>query len=162
MENKNVGFLIIGISILIVFIIFIFNSTLNDIVNSSCSLAHGEDYCPMYDTITKQTYLALSIVGVLAIFGLFLIFSKPNEKLVVKRIKEKPVTRKIDISDLRNDDKMVFNLISENKVIFQADIIEKTGLGKAKISRIIDRLEGRGLVERKRRGMTNVIVVRSY
>ena len=40
-----------------------------------------------------------------------------------------------------------------------ADLIEKTGFGKAKMTRIIDRLEGKGFVERKRRGMTNVVVL---
>ena len=55
MENKNVGWLIIGISILIILIIFIFNQTLTEFVDSSCTLAHGGDYCPMYDTIYKQT-----------------------------------------------------------------------------------------------------------
>ena len=67
MENKNVGWLIIGISILIILIIFIFNRTLTEFVGSSCTLAHGGDYCPMYDTINQQTYLALSIVGILII-----------------------------------------------------------------------------------------------
>tara|TARA_Y100000310_G_scaffold79304_3_gene76019 strand:- start:11104 stop:11229 length:126 start_codon:yes stop_codon:yes gene_type:complete len=32
--------------------------------------------------------------------------------------------------------------------------------GKAKVSRIIDRLENKDIVERKRRGMTNVVVLK--
>jgi len=39
-------------------------------------------------------------------------------------------------------------------------LIEKTGFGKAKMTRIIDRLEGRCFVERKRRGMTNIVVLK--
>ena len=42
--------------------------------------------------------------------------------------------------------------------MFQADLIDKSGLGKVKISRILDRLEGKGLIERKRRGMNNIVV----
>ena len=53
----------------------------------------------------------------------------------------------------------ILKIIQENKTIFQAEIIEKTKLGKAKITRIIDRLEGKGFVERKRRGMTNIVVL---
>ena len=49
-------------------------------------------------------------------------------------------------------------LVEENKTIFQGDIIEKAGFSKAKVTRIIDRLEGKGFVERKRRGLTNVVV----
>lgn len=161
MENKNVGWLIIGIAFLIVIIILLFNSALKEIVKGSCTLAHGDSsLCPMYDTITQQTYLALAIVGVLIVIGLFLVFSKQSERIIVKKIKERKIEKKIDVSDLKKEEKQVLNLILENKAIFQADLIEKTGFGKAKMTRIIDRLEGKGIVERKRRGMTNVVVMK--
>ena len=160
MENKNVGFLVIGISILIIAIVFIFNNALKEIVGASCSATHGAEVCPMYDTITTQTYLATAIVGILIIIGLVLIFAKPDEKVIVRKVKEKKLKKKIDLSGFRPEEKQVFKLIQENETIFQADLIEKTGFGKAKMSRIIDRLEGNGLVERKRRGMTNVVVLK--
>ncbi len=161
MENKNVGYLILGISALIIGIIFLFNSTLSDFVTSSCSLAHGDLYsCPMYKTINQQTYLALGIVGLLIIVGLVLIFSKPNEKIIIRKVEEKHKKKKIDYSGLKSEEKQVLKLVEENRTIFQADLIEKTGFGKAKMTRILDRLEGKGFVERKRRGMTNVVVMR--
>jgi len=61
---------------------------------------------------------------------------------------------------LVHQEKQVLDLVIENKAVFQADLIEKTGFGKAKMTRIIDRLEGQGIVERKRRGMTNVVVLK--
>jgi len=160
MENKNVGYLIIGIAIILIAIIFIFNSALQDIVGASCTAVGHGDSCPMYNTITQQTYLALAIVGVLVIIGLVLIFTKPKEKIIIKKIKEKTIKKHIDISGLRQEDKQVLKLIQEQGTMFQADIIEKTNFGKAKVSRIIDRLEGKGIVERKRRGMTNVVVLK--
>src|SRR3989338_547785 len=161
MENKNVGYLILGISILIIGIISLFNSTLRDFVTNSCSLAHGDLYsCPMYDTITQQTYLALGIVGLLIVVGLVLIFSKQTEKIIIKKVEGKHKKKKIDFSGLNNEERHVLKLVEENKTIFQADLIEKTGFGKAKMTRILDRLEGKGFVERKRRGMTNVVVMR--
>jgi hypothetical protein len=48
MRNKNVGFLILGISILIAIIIFLFNQGMTSIVNETCS--HGPE-CGMYKTI---------------------------------------------------------------------------------------------------------------
>ena len=160
MENKNVGYLIIGISLVLIGIIFIFNNALKEIVNASCSAVGHGDSCPMYNTITQQTYLALAIVGVLIIIGLVLIFTKPTEKIIIKKIKEKTIKKHIDISGLRQEDKQVLKLVQEQGTMFQADIIEKTNFGKAKVSRIIDRLEGKGIVERKRRGMTNVVVLK--
>ena len=159
MENKNVGFLIIGIAAAIVVIIFLFNSALKKIVVSNCTAEHAVT-CPMYTTINEQTYLALSIVGVLILIGIIIIFSKPSEKIIVRKIKEREQKKEINIADLRPEEKLVAKMIQDKKVIFQADIIEQTGFGKAKMSRILDKLENRGLIERKRRGMTNVVVLK--
>ena len=160
MENKNVGYLVLAISTLIVFIIFLFNRALNSFLDATCGVA-GHNECLMFDTVTQQTYLSLAIVSVLIIIGLVLVFSKPNERVIVKKIKEKKQTKKIDTSDLRLEDKKVLKMVTDDKAVFQADLIEKTGFGKAKMTRIIDRLEGKDIVERKRRGMTNVVVLKT-
>lgn len=160
MENKNVGYLLLGISIIIIAIIFLFNSTMKSIVNQTCSSEHGLS-CPMYASIKTQTYLSLAIVGLLIIVSFVLIFTKQQERIVIKKIKEKIPKKEIDTSSLKPEEKQAFKIIQENKTIFQADLIEKTGFGKAKMSRILDRLEGRGFVERKRRGMTNVVVLKN-
>jgi uncharacterized membrane protein len=159
MENKNVGYLILGISTVMIVIIFLFNNALKEIVNTSCST--HTNFCPMHDTITQQTYLSLAIVAVVLIIGLVLIFTKPKEKIIIKKIKQSIPKKKIDTSSLRPEDKQVLKLIQEQGTIFQADIIEKTNFGKAKVSRIIDRLENKDIVERKRRGMTNVVVLKN-
>ncbi len=160
MENKNVGYLLIGISILIVGIIFLFSSTLKEISSNSCSME--KESCPMYQTIDKQTYLSLGIVGLLIIIGLVLIFSKPQTQTIIKTrtIEKKPQKKEINTSDLKSEEKKVLEFIQKNKAIFQAELIEKTEFGKAKVTRILDRLEGKGFVERKRRGMTNMVVMK--
>ncbi|MDO8460274.1 MAG: MarR family transcriptional regulator [Nanoarchaeota archaeon] len=161
MENKNVGWMLLGISILLIVFTFLFNNTLMGAVKSSCFIQHGDvKSCEMYDSVNYQTYFALGITGVIIIVSLFMIFSKPNERIVVKRIKEKKVQKEIDLSSFRLEEKQVYNLVKENGAIFQADLIEKTEFSKARMTRIIDKLEGGGLVERKRRGMTNVIVLK--
>ena len=148
-----------GISVLIVIIILLFQNALKEIVRTSCTGQHGES-CPMFMSINQQTYLALAIVGILFIIGILLIFSKPSERIIVRKIREKQQKKKIEVNDLRAEDKQVLKIIQEQGAVFQADLIDKTGFGKAKMSRVIDRLEGRGLVERKRRGMTNVVVLK--
>ena len=150
----------LGISVLIILLVFLFNNTLMESVRSNCFIQHGDvQSCEMYDSVNYQTYLALGIVGILIIFSLFMIFSKPNEKIVVRNVKEKKIEKKVDLSGFRPEEKQVYNMIKQEGTIFQADLIEKTGFSNAKMSRIIDRLEGHELVERKRRGMNNVIVL---
>src|SRR3989344_3390444 len=151
MENKNVGYLLLGVAMLFLIVVIIFNSTLKDFVDSSCSLAHGDGICPMYNTIDKQTYLALGLVGLIIIISLFLIFSKQSERIIIKKVKEKQVKKEYNLSELTKEEKQIFSMVEENGTIFQADLIEKTGFGKAKVTMILDRLEGQGFIERKRR-----------
>ena len=51
-------------------------------------------------------------------------------------------------------------LLREEGSVYQSDLIKETKLTKVKVSRVLDKLEGKGLIERKRRGMTNIIVLK--
>ncbi|MBS3151346.1 MarR family transcriptional regulator [Candidatus Woesearchaeota archaeon] len=166
MENKYVGYLLLGISIFVIFLLFLFNSTLKEIIGASCGEVHEGELCPMNQNVDQQTYIALGVTGLLIIVSIVLIFSKPQKEvqkeiIVQTKTIEKKTPKKIfDTTDLKPEEKQVLELIKDNKAIFQADLIEKTGFGKAKMTRIIDRLEGKNFVERKRRGMTNVVVLK--
>ena len=60
-----------------------------------------------------------------------------------------------------NEEKVVFGkIIDSNGSIFQSEIVERTKFNKVKVTRILDRLEGMNLIERKRRGMTNIIILK--
>jgi uncharacterized membrane protein len=159
MENKHVGFLIIGIAVLLVVIIFLFQTALKEIVSTSCGLEHSL-VCPMNETITQQTYLSLSIVGILIIIGLVFIFNKPKEKIIIKNIKAKK--KKLDLRNLDSKEKQVVEILEkENGTIFQADLMERLNVGKVGITRLLDKLESKQIIERKRRGMNNVVVLRN-
>jgi len=44
--------------------------------------------------------------------------------------------------------------------MFQSELVDENGYTKVKVTRILDKLEGRGLIERRRRGMTNVVILK--
>lgn len=158
MKNRNVGFLIVGIAIVIALIVFIFNNALTTIVDTSCS--HGSS-CPMYGTIKTQTYIAGALIALIVIIGLFFIFSKEEKQIIVKKIREKQVKKEIDFSKLDNEEKILMKIVSDSQgSIFQSDLVEKSRFDKVKVSRILDRLEGKQIIERKRRGMTNIVVLK--
>ena len=157
MKNKNVGFLIVGIALLIVAIILLFNSGMKGIVDETCD--HGPT-CTMYDTISMQTNLSFIIAGLVLLIGLFLIFSKESERIVVQKVKVKEKKKKIDLTGLDADEKKVVGILQrENGGFFQKSLMEELGVGKVKMTRMMDKLEAKGLVERKRRGMNNIIVL---
>ena len=160
MENKHVGLIIVGIAVVMVVIVLIFNSALKTIVEQGCGLAHGGESCPMYDTIKTQTGISLAIVGIVAIIGFVIMFQRPKERLVVKIIKEKK--RKLDLSGLDKDEKKVTDyLMSHGNAVFQADLMEALEMGKVKTTRLLDKLESKQIIERKRRGMNNLVALKN-
>ncbi len=160
MKNRNVGFLIVGIALIIGIIILIFNLALNKIATLSCTMGPA---CPMYQTISTQTYISLSIAVLVLIIGLFLIFSKEEEKIVFKKIKinSEGKRKPPDYSKLDREEKPLVKLLEESQgTMFQSDLVDKSGFSKVKVSRILDRLEAKQMISRIRRGMTNIVVLR--
>lgn len=61
---------------------------------------------------------------------------------------------------LANNEREVYEAVLEaDGVLPQSDVVERTDLSKASVSRALDGLEARDLVERKRRGMGNVVML---
>ena len=167
MKNRIVGFLIIGIAALIGFIIYFFNRALTNIVSITCT--HGPE-CTMWGAINFQTKISIGIMIFVVVIGLYLIFFGKEEKIVtkIKTIKQQIEPKKITkedyqkvINNLNDDEKIVVEkIIDAQGTIFQSDLVDKTGFDKVKVTRVLDRLEGQGLIERKRRGMTNVVILK--
>ena len=158
MENKNVGWLIIGISVVIAVLVWIFNISLRSIAGLSCTMGPT---CPMYNTANVQMWVSLSIVAIVFIIGVVIMLTKPQEKIVIRKVREKEQKIKVNMNGFDKEEKAVLKAIqAADGTIFQSDIVDKTGFSKVKVTRILDRLEGRQLIERKRRGMTNVVVMR--
>lgn len=62
---------------------------------------------------------------------------------------------------LEGDEKTVFREIIDKNEILQRDLILKTGFSEPKVSRLLDKLERRGLILRKRDGMGNRIMLKN-
>ncbi len=156
MENKKVGWLIIGAGILMAAIVAIFNSGLRKIIAETC--AHGPS-CSMYSTVSIQTWISLVVILILIVVGLVIMFSKPQERVIVRTVKENK--KRIDMSKLDRDEKKAVTLLQkENGGMFQADLMEKLEIGKVKMTRLLDKLEAKQIIERKRRGMNNIVVLK--
>ncbi|MBU6996889.1 MAG: MarR family transcriptional regulator [Theionarchaea archaeon] len=159
MNNTSVGILIIGIATLIGFMIFSFTEALSTITNSICT--HGPD-CPMWDTIDYQTNVSTGIMVFVAALGLYLTFSG-KEPPVPREFLENPATKGYSavMNTLSSDERALLQkIIDARGALFQSDLVDETQFNKSKVSRLLDRLEGKALVERRRRGMSNIIILR--
>ena len=51
-------------------------------------------------------------------------------------------------------------LVKADGSAFQSDLIKETGFSKVKVSRILDKLETKKILERRRRGLANIVVLK--
>jgi uncharacterized membrane protein len=85
---------------------------------------------------------------------------------------DEPTERPADLLDARreewestaerlsNNERAVYEAVLDaDGVLPQSDVVDRTDISKASVSRALDGLEARDLVERKRRGMGNVVVL---
>ncbi|MBW3018898.1 DUF2250 domain-containing protein [Candidatus Woesearchaeota archaeon] len=103
------------------------------------------DQCPAHENPASW----LIIIA----FGISFAVLAGGVYLTLKHTK-KPVT------GLDADEKKVLEIVKETGSAYQSDIIKQTEFSKVKVTRIVDKLEQKGIVERKRRGMTNLIVLK--
>ena len=161
MKNKIVGLIIVIISLIIGFITWSFNKALTNIINTSCS--HGTT-CPMWGDLNFQTNVSIGLVVFVMLIGLYLIFFGQERVEIIKKIREKVKSEpKKNYSKIRlsAEEKKLINIVLRSEgAMFQSDLVEKSGFDKVKVSRLLDRLEGQQLIERRRRGMTNVVILK--
>jgi len=118
--------------------------------------------CPVHTTnVSSLLNLAFVPTIFLICIGLYLIFMKSNKaetsKLVHEKIEHK---KKSEIPYLNSEEKKIYELVNDSGSIYQSDLMKKTDFSKVKITRILDKLENKDLIERKRRGMTNIVVLK--
>lgn len=154
MNNKQVGLIITSFAVILGIVIYFFNRALSQIVNTSCD--HGPS-CPMWGSITFHTNITIALMIIVLLIGLYFVFFGDKNK----KTKTKKTQDYIMPQDLNPDEKQIIQIImEEDGAIFQSQLTEKTGMSKVKITRILDKLEGKGIIERKRRGMTNVVILK--
>jgi len=61
---------------------------------------------------------------------------------------------------LDGDEKIIFQKIVDNDGLFQRELILNTDFSEPKVSRLLDKLERRGLIIRKRDGMGNRVMLK--
>jgi uncharacterized membrane protein len=167
MKNKIAGIIIIGVALIIGFITYSFNKALTNIINTACS--HGSE-CAMWGTLKVQTDISIGLMVFVILIGLYLIFFGKEERIItrIEKVKEQIDPEKVTkenykevLEKLSNDEKEILEVIIEAKgSIYQSKIVEETDMTKVKVTRILDKLEGRKIIERKRRGMTNIVILK--
>ena len=156
-NTRYVGMVLIILSIVIFVIMYNFSSTMLQIIDSG-QLGSCQSYevCP-HVMVLNQTYIGYLVALILLIIGIFLvIFGGKPSKTVDRKSKWRN-----GLKNMTGDEKTLYGkIIDSGGVIFQSELVEHSGFPKAKVSRILDKMEAGGLLERKRRGMANAVVLK--
>ncbi|MBM3234180.1 hypothetical protein FJZ19_03730 [Candidatus Pacearchaeota archaeon] len=96
---------------------------------------------------------------IIIIIGIVLILSKEEKQIITKKIKDKK--KKIALDNLDKKEREAVKILERENAVFQADLMEKLGIGKVGITRLLDKLEAKQIIERKRRGMNNIVVLKN-
>lgn len=164
--SRYVGVLLIILSAVLFMIFYNFSKTMLDLIDSGQLTGSCMTYetCP-HIAVINQAYMGYALSGIIFAIGLLMaIFGgKGKAEPLESAASESERKKKWDeaIKTLTGDEKLVYEkIVASGGVIFQSDLVEQSGFPKAKVSRILDRMEAGGLVERKRRGMANAIVLK--
>lgn len=154
MENRKIGLIVIGISVVLFFITLYLTQTIMELrveLHKNCPLPLEE--CFYKSSVPMEVLAAFTIIAILGSFGTFLIFApKPAVSRQTKKLRKAA-------KGLQGDERKVYNaIVASDGLIFQGELINKTGFSKVKVTRVLDKLEAKGLVERRRRGMSNVVI----
>ena len=165
MKPRYLGIIILLVSVAIILSIFALNNSFSEknilICTEICSL-QKETTCSMEACLYNLEYnsnkgILVVVIGLFSAFlagiGFYLSLTKEDE--LIKK-------KKYDITKLTKEEKNVFLFVKNDKEknTYQSKIVEEFNFPKSKVTRILDKLEQQGLIERKRRGMSNLIVLK--
>src|SRR3989338_7898516 len=163
-NQKSIGSVLVGFSLILLFILIVVKFNVDKEEAYVCSITHADpklniEECPAHNS--NNSWLLVSAFGLSFLIlasGVLLLFLPVKKEGALEA--GHPVIKEVDVSTLDEEEKKIYGLIKlKEGSMYQSDLIKETGLTKVRISRILDKLEGRGIIERKRRGMTNIVVL---
>ncbi len=108
----------------------------------------GED---VYCGCAVPPYLFIPFMGSLGLFTGMLIF------VLFKDEEKDHVETGTILKLMEENDRKVMEVLFREKEIMQSKIVKKTGLSKVKVSRILKKMEQKGIIEKLPNGNTNLV-----
>jgi uncharacterized membrane protein len=105
--------------------------------------------------------LSMLLAGVSVSYLVFSTREVPEQSIGQTLLDERRTGWEALSKTLKEDEAKIYQAVLEaGGVMNQGDIVGKVGLSKTTVSRTLELLESRGLVEKRRRGMGNVILLK--
>ncbi|MEM0129883.1 MAG: MarR family transcriptional regulator [Thermoplasmatales archaeon] len=114
---------------------------------------------------TLFVYIGIGITGTLLVFSILNMFSRIGNLGLVNRGSsddaENEITEGLNFLD-EGERELIEMLVNAGGSMLQRDIARSGNYSKATVTRILNRLESKGLIVRLRRGSTNKVVLKRF
>ena len=158
MENKKLGFVILGISAIATVLAFTVMGALGR--QTSALSCYPTSECQRVESLMGLSHVAVGLISFVAALGIYLMFFSTSEEAIMRRLEEEK-NMKIDqgkfelvMKGLDNYEKNVLKAIKEQDGITQSTLKFRTDLSKAKVSQILTDFEKKNLIRREEKGKT--------
>ncbi len=156
-NNASLGIILIIFSVLLIAIVSSLKVDMDEQGAYLCELVDLDptlnmEECPAHKNNSSSwlVMIAFSIALLILAVGIYLSFFHKKNK-----------NNKINISKLDDEEKKIIKIVEENGgSAYQSDIVKELELSKVQVTRVLDKLENKNILERKRRGMANLIVLK--
>ena len=156
-HNKWVGIAISIISVIILLILASFSIKIAKTEAAAC-VHPGGGLCPITAHIPIASYAGGALLAVIFILGIKLVLKSGTAEKMRHEAADKA---EMVVKALKGDEKKAYELVmSSQGAVFQSELVEKMGYSKVKVSRILDKLEGQNVIERRRRGLANMVLIK--
>ena len=156
--------IMIGAAIVILILLYFLKFQDDDYINK-ITLETGSCYLGgecLHATRSLTPYIiGGTMSAVLFLIGFYFLMEVRTKKNESKEKPEEAPATDHQLFHLGPEEKMLYDFIKEKQgSVFQSDLVKQFNLSKVKVTRILDRLESGGLIERRRRGMTNLVIIK--
>jgi len=164
METKKLGFLILGMSVVLGLIMFSYMGKLN--AQEQTYNCNPTRQCQQVNSLLGLSHVAVGFISFIFALGFYLLFfnksevdmSKYNDAL--EKIQEEKTQKTAEdnfnllLRPLDENERKVLRSIKDEEGVTQSTLKYRTNLSKAKVSQILTDFEKKNLVARKGKGKT--------
>ncbi len=161
MKGKYVGMAIIVFSLVLLVVLSVVKSNIDAQEVFLCEEVHKDPtvdmaQCPAHTSNNSWLMIAaFGIVFAMLAFGVYLVLVPAQTEESSHEVND------IDVAALDEEERKIVQLLQESSgSAYQSDLVKATEWSKVKVTRVLDKLEQKSLIDRRRRGMANLIILK--
>jgi len=154
MDQRTLGYVLGFVGVVLVIVLASVKVSMDKQNVFLCEVIEDDPNVTMADCPAHSSSSSWLIMSAFAMA--FLVLGSGIYLLVPKKHVKRP-----SIKGLSADEKKICDLLVEHEgSMYQSDLIKETEFSKVKITRVLDKLEQKNVIDRKRRGMANLIILK--